>query len=697
MTDMLYHNEINDATDDLVGSPVLDAPIAVTCFPKMSAGSKKTLRLPLRQLAAEIEATTADTKEALPWFKLAKFGTARTKKGSLRSDDNMLLATGCELDFDDCRYTPLQARHRLRTAGLGFLIYTTPQHQWEGRGNRFRVLLPFSGALPPEERSRMVARVNGLLGGLADPASFTMSQSFYGGNVSGRPKIKTWLVDGDFVDRRDDLDATARGKRGREKGVANDNSADEAALLEAISSGENYHGSAISLAGKWAAAGISYVDALARLQAAFMLVPDDQRDSRWRARVKALPDVLGHVYDKQLVEDYAEHERRNAVFDDEAEIDALLDELVGNPAKVDSDIQADIDELVGKPFFASAASWAGQEVPPRDWLIHGLIPSKTVTMLGGDGGTGKSLLALQLACSVAMGERWIGRNVERPGKVLFLSAEDDQDELHRRLHDICRSMGVDMEDLDRLMIRSLAGENALLATLNRKTNSLRKTPLYDLIDKAMTAAKPSLIVLDTLSDLHAGEENSRAHARQFIGMLRNLAIRHDCAVLLLAHPSLTGMSNGSGLSGSTAWNNSVRSRLYLDRIKDDDGSEANPDARVLRTMKANYSATGGEIGLNWAEGVFHHDIQDFDEQPKEKAERVFLKLLDTFHAQKRHVSHSVSSTYAPSQFEAHPEAERCTKGQFKRAMDQLLANGVITVAEHGRPGKERQHLERASE
>ncbi|WP_369675560.1 AAA family ATPase, partial [Enterococcus faecium] len=93
--------------------------------------------------------------------------------------------------------------------------------------------------------------------------------------------------------------------------------------------------------------------------------------------------------------------------------------------------------------------------------------------------------------------------------------------------------------------------------------------------------RPALVGLDTLADLHSGQENDRTTARQFIGLLRGLAIRHGCAVVLLAHPSLTGMASGSGLSGSTAWNASVRSRLYLERVVQD-GYEADPDRRVLR-------------------------------------------------------------------------------------------------------------------
>ena len=57
-----------------------------------------------------------------------------------------------------------------------------------------------------------------------------------------------------------------------------------------------------------------------------------------------------------------------------------------------------------------------------------LAPATTGRMLAGDGGTGKSILALQLAVAVATGTEWIGlRPME--GVVLYVSAEDDVDEV----------------------------------------------------------------------------------------------------------------------------------------------------------------------------------------------------------------------------------------------------------------------------
>ncbi|MCK1332466.1 AAA family ATPase [Bradyrhizobium sp. CW9] len=42
------------------------------------------------------------------------------------------------------------------------------------------------------------------------------------------------------------------------------------------------------------------------------------------------------------------------------------------------------------------SDWEGQAIPERQWYLEGLIPNRQVTLLSGDGGTGKSLLAYQI-------------------------------------------------------------------------------------------------------------------------------------------------------------------------------------------------------------------------------------------------------------------------------------------------------------
>lgn len=237
--------------------------------------------------------------------------------------------------------------------------------------------------------------------------------------------------------------------------------------------------------------------------------------------------------------------------------------------------------------------------PLRQWLIDQWIPIGYVTGLYGDGGIGKSLLAQQLMTSTAVGMPWLGLDV-RAGRVLGFMCEDDSSELHRRQEGINRVYGIGMENLENLRISARLGADNLLMTFDQENHG-KLAPLFQQIDAYLEIFRPRLVVLDTLADIFGGNEINRAHARQFVqGVGGALARKYECAVVIPAHPSASGLSSGSGTSGSTAWNNTFRSRLYVKRPDDDvDG-----DTRLVSRMKANYAPKGGEITVTWQDGAF---------------------------------------------------------------------------------------------
>ena len=190
-----------------------------------------------------------------------------------------------------------------------------------------------------------------------------------------------------------------------------------------------------------------------------------------------------------------------------------------------------------------------------------------------------------------------------PGPVVAICCEDDADELHRRLDAIVRHYNASFADVADLHVLSLAGRDAVLAT-PRRDGLMTPTKLFARVTDAAATIKPRLILLDNSADVFGGNENDRAQVRQFIGLLRGLAIAASAGLLLTSHPSLTGIATGSGLSGSTARNASVRSRLYLKRATTAENEEPDPNLRVLEVMKNNYGPVGETITLRWKDGLF---------------------------------------------------------------------------------------------
>lgn len=340
--------------------------------------------------------------------------------------------------------------------------------------------------------------------------------------------------------------------------------------------------------------------------------------------------------------------------------------------------------------FKPVSFFAGRPTPPRDWVVPHIIPCKTVTLLSGDGGTGKSLLALQLAASVALGRDWLG-NPCKQGSVLVLSAEDDEDELQRRFEDVFRSLDADLASTHNLRFISLAGEDAVLGALQGER--IVPTPLFKRLEEEIADTKPVLSVFDTLADLFGGNEINRTQTRQFVGLLRGLSVRHDTSGLLLSHPSVAGMQSGSGTSGSTAWNNSVRSRLYFERIQEN-GREPSPDLRRLTTKKSNYGPVGAQIGLRYSRGVFQVDDTAAATSTGEGAAKVqaaFLDALEQFNLRGQPVSSKKGANYAPKLFAEMPGAA-FVMTKYQDAMNQLLEVKAIKVVMEGRAGRERARL-----
>jgi hypothetical protein len=188
--------------------------VIITFFDDHSARQKRERDISLDELGLLVRRTSASEKARLPWLKFARFGgqpNPNTNSGSLRWNGNVEGLSGVVADYDGMAMTPEAAVERLDKAGIDAIVYTSPSHR--DAAPKWRVGCPFSAELPPECHYEMMARLNGLLGGVLAAESFTLSQSYYFGSVDGNPEHRALVVEGvQTLDRADELDETAVGK-----------------------------------------------------------------------------------------------------------------------------------------------------------------------------------------------------------------------------------------------------------------------------------------------------------------------------------------------------------------------------------------------------------------------------------------------------------------------------------------------------
>lgn len=329
------------------------------------------------------------------------------------------------------------------------------------------------------------------------------------------------------------------------------------------------------------------------------------------------------------------------------------------------------------------SAWVDHEPPRRQSLWgDGWLPSAKAVMLTGAGGIGKSLFAQCLVTSIAMGRAFLGMDVV-PAKCLYITCEDDADELWRRQVQICDVFGVPIADMiGRVFLVSLSGEQeTALAQLNLSTGRLEPTDRWEELLGTVVRHGIRFVVFDNATDAMAGDLNDLHQVAEFVNLLTGLAMRIDGPVLLLHHPN---KANADWL-GSVAWHNKVRSRLIIE----DGGIEGDPDARVIRNPKANYGPQGGSIAFRWHRGAFideaslpADDRARVGETTAAAAEnKIFLECLRACTDRQQAVSISPSTTFASSIFAAMPESKGIGKSKLRAAMNRLLLLKQIETGE----------------
>jgi RecA-family ATPase len=381
--------------------------------------------------------------------------------------------------------------------------------------------------------------------------------------------------------------------------------------------------------------------------------------------------------------------------DDESDEDEHASE---EPGSWETPRSQERDREINEPLpFIDVSDWDNKPVPPREWAVPEVIPQRNVFMFSGEGSAGKSEVSLQRGAAHMLGKEWLGMQPKQ-GPFLYFGAEDDEDEVHRRLHNVLNHYHASFADIkDLIHLLSYAGDDAVLASTG-KAGIVKPTILFERLLKAVTEIQPIDICLDTVADVFAGNEVSRTEVRQFVGLLRKLAIKGNAAVTILAHPSLTGINTGTGLSGSTGWHNSVRARAFLKAADDEDG-EPDSDLRLLEFKKNNYGPIAKSLTLLRDHGIYtvvSTGANYFVNSTMAKiADDLFMTLLKRFNQQRRYVSEKpTSKTYAPHLFYKEDEAKKAgiSRKAFEDALRRLFVTEKVGVEVYGPPSKERTRL-----
>lgn len=212
------------------------------------------------------------------------------------------------------------------------------------------------------------------------------------------------------------------------------------------------------------------------------------------------------------------------------------------------------------------------EDPPIPWVINGLLASQDLAIVAGEPGTGKSILALEMALAMASGGQFLGMTCE-PQKVLYCDEEMSRLLAQRRLKLLIRGRGVDPATLK-------------LTYMNGNGIKLDTEAGMAQLSKEIERTSAQWVILDSLIRFHDLDENSNSEMSSVIGTLRMLQERYGCGFIILHHLSKPGKDKSQELGHRLRGASDLRAAV--DQLY---GLEGNPatNTRVLTHNKCRWS------------------------------------------------------------------------------------------------------------
>lgn len=309
-------------------------------------------------------------------------------------------------------------------------------------------------------------------------------------------------------------------------------------------------------------------------------------------------------------------------------------------------------------------SWEEVRARPRktSWLIKGFLPKAVLGVMFGASTTGKSFVALDMACAIARGADWNGHRVTK-GRVLYVVAEG-ADGFIQRMDAYDHQHGVEKREVDFIT--------------DMVPNLTEAAQVTDLI-KDIKAREPyEIIIMDTFAQMTAGiNENSGEDMGTALEQCKRIARISGAMVLLIHHSGKDAAKGARGWSGLRA-----AADVELEVTRSD-------EVRAIKVTKLKDGRDGAEHGFKLVDIILGLDEDDdtitscvveygsaSHGMPSGKNEVLLLTTLHELIGY-GHRSRVEEDELLSAAREKTPNAGRDTKSNLKKALTALAAKNFV--------------------
>jgi len=299
-----------------------------------------------------------------------------------------------------------------------------------------------------------------------------------------------------------------------------------------------------------------------------------------------------------------------------------------------------------------------KELPTTDFVFRGL-KAGTLGFLTSAGGVGKSMLATQLAISLADTTKqynlypFINSNTQR-GKVVYINLEDPVDIIAKRVKRILRYLleHKNINNSSNYFVNNIKNNLLIYPFFGTNYSLYRNKIVQESVKNNLIqlATGARLMIIDTFRRLHDGNENDNAEMSEVLKVLENIAATTGTAILLLHHQNKATIGEEnltqSIMRGASALADNARLVITMQTLTEKEAKKINVDKderffyTKLNYAKVNYSAPIAPVVFKKENSVmslhneeilkeiFEEDIVDFSKQ--KEIEDIAAKANDLF-------------------------------------------------------------------
>lgn len=289
--------------------------------------------------------------------------------------------------------------------------------------------------------------------------------------------------------------------------------------------------------------------------------------------------------------------------------------IKSHESKVKKPISLLDDSLLIDKYFVGSA-------PEQKFLIGDTIPLGVPVVFAAAGDSGKGMMTLDLAMKVASGasmQNAFGGLVAEHGDAIILTAEDDKDEMHRRISRLDPKRYREHYD-HKLRILPLPNLGGVFPVMQKIDNSYEMGAEFARVyEQMLEMTRLKLIVIDPLASfVHADVNADPAAGAAFMGMLAQMATETGATVMVNHHmakikddkPIKTPEEARNAIRGTSAIVDGVRAAFAVWPVAETVGQQRCKDLNIPYTRNGVFD--GAVVKSN---GPANRDFRHFIRNP----------------------------------------------------------------------------------